>query len=129
MENDLFESATRTCGDLAVVFECDRYGGYFYLFDLTKEKGQEARAVIEVSDRGVSLEKSDVAVGWNASEDIGGLCIHGRLWAAFDQYGRRYGGSYGTQDAPGIPSDVISRFNSVADRGLANKGNIQAETR
>jgi hypothetical protein len=89
MENDIFECSVRTAGDLAVVFECDGEGGYFYLFDLTKAKGQEARAVIAVSERGEALDTSDVAVRWNASEEIGWLSIDGKPWAAFDQYGRR----------------------------------------
>jgi hypothetical protein len=112
MENGIFESSIRTSGDLAAIFECDEEGGYFYLFDLTKEKGRQARAVIVVSEHGVDLQGSDVSVRWNTSEEIAGLCIHGDLWAAFDQHGRRYGGSYGAQNAPSIPPEVIRRFKS-----------------
>ncbi len=122
METGIFESSTRTSGDLAAIFECDEDGGYFYLFDLTKAKGQQARAVIAVSERGVAFEGSDVTVGWNASEDIAGLCIRGDLWAAFDQHGHCYGGSYGMQASPGISSEVSRRFYSDAGLGLPPDG-------
>jgi len=125
MENDIFESAIRTSGDLAVVFECDHDGGYFYLFDLTKEKGQEARAVIEVSERSVVLDRSDISVNWNASEDIAGLRIDGELWAAFDLHGRAYGGSFGKQNVPRIPPEVIGRFNAESGRRPPDERDIQ----
>lgn len=115
MENAIFESSIRTTGDLAAVFECDDEGGYFYLFDLTKEKGRQARAVIMVSTQGVDLRAPDVSVRWNASGEIAGLCIDGDLWAAFDQQGGRYGGCYGTQKSPCIPPEVIRRFRSGSD--------------
>jgi len=125
MDNDIFESSIRTSGDLAAIFECDRDGGYFYLFDLTKAKGQEARAVIEVSERGVALEASDVSVCWNASGEIAGLRIRGELWAAFDQHGRAYGGSFGRQNVPRIPPEVIGRFNAESGRRPTDERDIQ----
>ncbi len=115
MEEGIFESSVRPSGDLAAIFECDDEGGYFYLFDLTKDKGQQARAVILVSEDDVELQDSDVSVRWNASEEIAGLCIRGDLWAAFDQQGGRYGGSYGAQKAPDIPPEVVRRFMSVSE--------------
>lgn len=125
MENGIFESSIRTSGDLVAVFECDHDGGYFYLFDLAKEKGQQARAVIEVSDRSVSLQGSDISVRWNASEDIAGLCIRGDLWAAFDEHGGRYGGSYGMLDAPSIPLEVARRFRSESDYRQPGERHVQ----
>lgn len=124
MENGIFESSIRTSGDLVAVFECDHDGGYFYLFDLTKEKGQQARAVIEVSDRGVSLLGSDISVRWNASEEFAGLCIRGDLWAAFDEHGGRYGGSYGMAEAPSIPLQVTRQFKP--ESGYSGERDIQA---
>ncbi len=128
MENGIFESSIRTSGDLAAIFEYDDEGGYFYLFDLTKAKGQQARAVIVVSEHGVALEGADVSVRWNASGDIAGLCIAGNLWAAFDEHGRRYGGGYGTQNAPSISSEVTRRFNSESGYSLLGERGIQAES-
>ncbi len=127
MENGIFESALRTSGDLAAIFECDEDGGYFYLLDLTKEQGQQARAVIAVSEQGLELPVTDVSVRWNASQEIVGLCIGGDLWAAFDQHGSRYGGDYGPQKSADIPLEVISRFMPVSDYGLSGERDIRSE--
>jgi hypothetical protein len=126
---EIFESSTRTCGDLVAVFECDEGGAFFYLFDLTGEKKLRARAVIEVSEPGATFEEADVSVSWNASEDIAGLCIRGDLWAAFDRNGRGYGGNYGTQRSPRISSDVSSRFFFNSRLGLPRGENAQAAHR
>jgi hypothetical protein len=125
----LFESATRTAGDLSVVFECDGDGGYFYLFDLTKAKGQQARAVIAVSERGIAFDGSEVSVGWNESEDIAGLRIRGELCAAFDQTGRCYGGSYGMETAPAISVEVSSRFYSNCVRVHSGGPELNTQSR
>ncbi|WP_156150679.1 hypothetical protein [Hyphomicrobium sp. 99] len=119
MENDIFESAVRTSGDLAGIFEFDSEGGYFYLFDLTKERGRQARGAICVGSRHADFQASDVSVRWNASEEIVGLYVRGNLWAAFDQHGRKFGGSYAALETPSIPAAVIEQFAEaqVIERG------------
>ena len=110
MTNDIFISAVRTAGDLVGIFECDSGGGYFYLFDMTQGPGKKGRAVIRVNPSDAGIQPSDVSVQWNAAEDIVGLYIDAKLWAAFDQHGRKYGGDYNAREAPSIPAAVIERF-------------------
>jgi len=126
MQNSIFESSTRSSGDLVAVFECDQDGGYFYLFDVTKDEGQQARAVIEVSAASVEFHASDISVHWNASEESAGLFIGGNLWAAFDQLGRSYGGNYEAQKSPRIPSEVVGRFMPSANFGAVSGQDAQA---
>lgn len=110
MENEIFESAVRTSGDLAGIFEYDDEGGYFYLFDLTKNNGSQARGVIFVTPKNTDFQPSDVSVSWNEAQDIVGLYVHHDLWAAFDQQGRKYGGIDETQKTPSVPAAVIEQF-------------------
>jgi hypothetical protein len=109
MDNDIFESSVRSYGDLAGVFEYDGEEGYFFLFDLTKETGKQGSGVICVNSKNADFRESDVAIKWNASEEIVGLYIRGNLCAAFDQQGRKFGGNSGSE-APGIPTGVIEQF-------------------
>lgn len=44
MSSAIFESATRSAGDLAGVFEHDDDTGYFYLYDLSRGEGQKSLA-------------------------------------------------------------------------------------
>lgn len=122
MENSIFESSMRSIGDLVAIFEYDQDGGYFYLFDVTKEKGQEARAVIMVTEFRADLQASDVSVRWNSSEEIAGLFIGGEICAAFDRRGGAYGGNYGTQRSRGIPPEIAGTFASArAFQSLGDK--------
>lgn len=111
MEKDIFESSVRSLGDLAGVFECDGDDGYFFLFDLKKASGTQGSGVIRVNSASADFGASDVSIKWSKSEDVVGLYIRGILWAAFDQQGRKFGGDYGTQIAPGIPHRVVDQFN------------------
>jgi hypothetical protein len=128
MENGIFESSMRSFADLVAIFEYDQDGGYFYLFDATKEKGQQARAVIMVGEASGELRASDVLVRWNATEEIVGLFIGGELCAAFDQRGGMYGGNYGAQRSRNIPPEVAGLFTSMTDYGLAREREIAAES-
>jgi hypothetical protein len=110
MENAIFESAVRTSGDLAGIFEYDEEGGYFYLFDLTKNNGSQARGVIFVAPKNIDFQPLDVSVKWNEAQDIVGLYVHHDLWAAFDQQGRKYGGIDDTRKAPSVPAAIIEQF-------------------
>jgi hypothetical protein len=108
--NDIFESSVRSHGDLAGVFECDGEEGYFFLFDLTKGTGEQGAGVICVHPENADLKEADVAIKWSKSEEIVGLYIRGGLCAAFDQKGRKFGGNYGTREAPSIPARVVEQF-------------------
>ena len=110
MESEVFESSVRSRGDLAGVFEYDGEEGYFFLFDLTKDKGKQGSGVISLNSATPDFKVSDVSIKWNQSEEIVGLYIRGSLWAAFDEQGRKFGGDYGTQKTLGIPAKVIEQF-------------------
>ena len=99
MESEVFESSVRSRGDLAGVFEYDGEEGYFFLFDLTKDKGKQGSGVISLNSATADFKVSDVSIKWNQSEDIVGLYIGGRLWAAFDQNGRKFGSNNCMQEA------------------------------
>jgi len=111
MESEIFESSVRSHGDLAGVFEYDGEDSYFFLFDLTKDKGKQCSGVISVNSADADLETSDIAIKWSRSEDIVGLYIGGRLWAAFDQNGRKFGSNNCMQEALGLSSIGIEQFN------------------
>ncbi len=111
MENEIFESSVRSYGDLAGVFEFDGAEGYFFLFDLTKDKGKQCSGVISVNSADANFGTSDIAIKWNRSEDTVGLYIRGRLWAAFDQNGRKFGSNNYMQEALGLSSVGIEQFN------------------
>lgn len=113
MATEIFDSAARTAGDLVGIFECNSSGGYFYLFDLTQERGQQARAAIRVNSGDAGIQASDVSVRWNAAQDTVGLYIGDKLWAAFDQHGRKYGGDYDGFQSPGVPRSIVDRFSDI----------------
>jgi hypothetical protein len=111
MESEIFESSIRSFGDLAGVFEYDGEDGYFFLFDLTKDKGKQCSGVISVNSADDDLGTSDIAIKWSRSEEIVGLYIGGRLWAAFDQNGRKFGSNNRMQVALDISDIGIAQFN------------------
>ncbi len=90
MESEIFESSVRSHGDLAGVFEYDGEEGYFFLFDLTKEKGKQCSGAISLNSASADLRVADISIKWNRSEKVVGLYVGGDLWAAFDQQGRKF---------------------------------------
>ncbi len=111
MENEIFESSVRSFGDLAGVFEYDGEDSCFFLFDLTKDKGKQCSGVIGVKSANADLGTSDISIKWSRSEEIVGLYIGGRLWAAFDQNGTKFGSNNCTQEALGISDIGLEQFN------------------
>jgi hypothetical protein len=110
MDDEIFESSTRSSGDVAGVFEYDGETGYFYLYDLSREKGKQVAGSIHVISDEPDFTESDISIVWNNSQDGVGLYIHDRLWAAFDLKGRKYGGNYEPGGLPAIPDEVTSAF-------------------
>ncbi len=85
--------------------------GYFFLFDLTKEKGKQCSGAISLNSASADLRVADISIKWNRSEEVVGLYVGGDLWAAFDQQGRKFTGNYSTREARDISDIVIEQFN------------------
>src|SRR5438552_3008968 len=93
--DEMFESAVRSAGDHAGVFEYDGETGYFYLYQTKGAQGQKVLDAIRVMIGTAHFDESDVVVRWDAAERAVGLFIRGNLWAAFDATtGTKYGGDY-----------------------------------
>lgn len=113
MSSTIFESATRSAGDLAGVFEHDDDTGYFYLYRMgrTDEEQEIVGAIHVVSDRRPAYTAKDIEIRWNGKEDIVGLFIKGQLWAAFDgATNRKFGGNFTPNQPPNLPDSVLKSF-------------------
>lgn len=95
MINDLFDSAVRSEGDFAGVFECDQGNAFFYLLRIDKNGNKAVCDTIHVFNDGEDVEQNDIAVSWDATEKMVGLFIDGVLWAVFNvAENRKSGGNY-----------------------------------
>jgi hypothetical protein len=102
--DEIFESAVRSVGDLAGVFEYDGETAYFYLYETARIEGEKVGDSIHVASSAADLAPDDVSVRWNTSETKVGLFIRGVLWAMFDLRDRsKHGGVYRPGASPTIP--------------------------
>ena len=115
MADDIFQSAMRTTGDVAGIFEYDGDVGYFYLYDLSKLKGRQIISSIHILSGASDFSNQEVKVSWSKSGDFVGLYIKGRLWAAFDADGIGYGGGYSPERGPNIPREILLRLLGLRD--------------
>jgi len=105
-QDEFLESAVRSSGDLAGVFEHDGETGYFYLYAVHGEERKILGALHVLSGRR-TFEKGDVQIRWDATESVVGLLIGRRLWAAFDSTtGAGYGGDYAAGVRPDLPPRI-----------------------
>src|SRR5260370_33331884 len=112
-ENEMFDSAVRSAGNQAGVFEYDGETGYFYLYETKGHQGQKVRAATHVLTGTPDFEEGDIAIRWDPAETIVGLFIHGHLWAAFDgRTGAKYGGDYRPNARPEIRVEITHYFES-----------------
>lgn len=102
--HEIFESAVRSTGDMAGIFEYDGETGYFYLYATGGDSGRKVLDSIHVLSGDSDFSEADVSVRWDSDERKVGLFIRDVLWAAFDS-GRecRYGGSYKRGGRPSLP--------------------------
>ena len=106
---DIFDSAIRTKGDLAGVFEYEDTGpqgatAYFYLYRAEGETASSILDVIHVRSGQRAVTEADDAVRWDSDEQRVGLFVFGTLVAAFDAAaGTKYGGGYGKDFNAEIP--------------------------
>ncbi|MDX8526967.1 hypothetical protein RFM68_20910 [Mesorhizobium sp. MSK_1335] len=107
---DIFDSAIRTKGDLAGVFEYEEIDeaksatAYFYLHRVEGETAGSVLGAIPVRSGQWAITEADVAVRWDSNEQRVGLFVFGTLVAAFDAItGVKYGGRYGKDFNAEIP--------------------------
>ncbi|MET3590906.1 MULTISPECIES: hypothetical protein [Mesorhizobium] len=106
---EIFDSAIRTKGNLAGVFEYEDTGpqeatAHFYLYRAEGETAGSILDVIHVRSGHWAITEADVAVRWDGSEQRVGLFVFGTLVAALDAAaGTKYGGGYGKDFNAEIP--------------------------
>lgn len=109
--DEIFESALRSAGDLAGVFEFDGDVAYFYLYDTTRPEEQKILGAIRVFTGKADFKEDDLGICWDRSETKVGLRIRRRLWAAFDATTRAgYGGNYRAGATAQIPHQIDALF-------------------
>ena len=108
---ELFESAIRSSGDLAGVFEFDGETGYFYLYRLDAPEGNKVLDAIKVSVGRPAYSAADLAIEWSADNLLVCLKIAGRVCAVFDTEGpHKFGGAYMPGRDSEVPLVVLQRF-------------------
>lgn len=113
-DNEMFDSAIRSAGDMAGVFEYDGETGYFYLYETEGGKGQKIISSIQVLTGSPDFGESDITVCWDLNEVIVGLFIYKTLWAAFDARScAKYGGNYHFNGQADIPLKISGAFEPV----------------
>lgn len=80
----IFVSNVRCRGDFAGIFELDAKGAYFYLYDLHQPHGRKAVNFVRIARLPPDLDEKDVNVEWDDAQEIVGLFIERRLYAAFE---------------------------------------------
>ncbi|QKD04530.1 hypothetical protein [Mesorhizobium loti] len=113
---DVFDSAIRTKGDLAGVFEYDEAGdpqnatAYFYLYRAQGSVPGSVVDAIHIRSGTWAISGSDIAVRWDKDERRVGLFVFGSLSAAFDtEAGTKHGGGYGKDFHADIPWSESNR--------------------
>ena len=110
-ESEMFDSAARSAGDLAGVFEYEDESGYFYLYETGGSEGQKVAGAIRIVTGQPDFESEDIEISWDVSEGKVALLIRGQIWAVFDaETGAKYGGDYRANAQADIPEEITSKF-------------------
>ena len=108
MTDEVFESAVRTTGDVAGVFEYDGDTGYFYLYSCSAKGSEHILHTIHVVTGDVDFVQSDVKVQWDPTETLVGLFVRKALWAVFDTKKRsKAGGGYQKGAVPSFEVQAV----------------------
>lgn len=111
---DIFESVSRTAGDLAGVFEYDGETAYFYLFDIEADENTKVVGAIRMFVGAQDFSEADILIKWDIEEQKVGLFIRGKLWTVFECDTRKqFGGDYKPNETPNISQDVAKSFVAV----------------
>jgi hypothetical protein len=109
--DEIFESSTRSSGDMAGVFEFDGETGYFYLYETGGTRSNKILDSVRISSSTPDFTESDIAIQWDVEERRVGFLIKGVLWAVFDCDNRaKFGGDYRSNAASEVPPEVKKRF-------------------
>jgi len=107
----MFDSNTRSLGDLAGVFEFDGETGYFYLYQIDMDCGNKILGAMQIISGNPSFCETDISIQWDTDERMVGLVIKQNLWAVFDSQDRaKFGGNYQTNAEPKIPLEISGKF-------------------
>jgi hypothetical protein len=68
LSTEIFDSAVRSRGDLAGVFEYDGETAYFYLYDQRLPKKHLVVDAIRITSRQPDFGKADIRVEWDSGE-------------------------------------------------------------
>ena len=112
-ENEMFDSAVRSAGDMAGVFEYDGETAYFYLCATKGQKTQRVVAAVRMMVGTPDFGKGDIEIRWDRTETKVGLFIRQILWGVFETLtGAKYGGDYRCDCRPEIPAEITNVFDS-----------------
>jgi len=109
--DELFESSTRSSGDLTGVFEYDGDVGYFYLYETAGGEGRKITGAIRVLAGEPDFGQGDLAIRWDGTETRVALFIRSQPWAVFDtRTGAKYGGAYRVGSQTELPPEITDSF-------------------
>jgi len=113
--DEIFDSAVRTAGDLAGVFEFDGETSYFYLYQPEAEEGKRVVDTIKVGVGDAFYSQADIKVFWSSDESLVCLQITGKLAAVFDCIdGKKYGDIFSPTTDLMLPPSVADRLSGAS---------------
>lgn len=108
--DEIFDSAVRSFGDLAGVFEYTEGSAYFYLYRVAPS-GSTVVDAIHVYSGHLDFSAADLEIHWSEGETVVALFIRGQIWAAYDTgEHKKYGGNYRSTAQPSVPESVVDAF-------------------
>jgi hypothetical protein len=109
--SEIFESAVRSIGDLAGVFEFDGVTSYFYLYRVDENEEEKILDAIKISVDAPDYTDADVEIQWFDNERLVCLKIREEIWAAFDcDSSQKFGGDYIAGTSPHLPPEILARL-------------------
>jgi hypothetical protein len=108
--DEMFDSAVRSAGDMAGVFECDGETNFFYLYQIFSKGESTILGAVSVSFGTPISKLSDIKIIWSDDENIVGLKVYDEVCAAFDcDSAKLLFGGMQNQDKSKLLSGIIWR--------------------
>jgi hypothetical protein len=107
---NIFTSSVRSAGDLAGVFEYSDGVGWFYLYDLRKDKGSRVVASVHIVSVLPEFDENDIDIRWTKLEDKVGFFVRHEVWAVIDQNYASWGGNYRSGSVSSVPERLSNEF-------------------